>query len=472
MWMAATMYWVAASWPSCTGVVFAVAVIAVPVAKLTTEAEQMRARMITERDRWAEKRAALTLPKIDSARGLERELLQPARADLAAAKLRLRQTEERVTKVRQRRLVLVQWIRNPARMIWAKHAELNAIAQARKAMKRAEIAVQVRAAWIASPAGQTYVASRRGPQLEQAAEVGAEAGATWNQSTAPLPLQRTTNENLGEGQNVRMRDLEQEQQASGQSSPQPHQTPSINTATEINGAQYSRQQEPSYGREQEEKETAKEEPQTAQDQTKAPYIGISQDAQVQHAPTALAATNDNQRNEPQILPQERGEDRRVFVHEAPIDFEHDGGQRGLVGSTRLTQFAQRAHRARLDRQMRLADAELRQARRRTGPRVRVPQIDHRLQSNGAQRIQFVVRDRTEVTGTPESTGCNDMARRGGDATQVAQVRHAGGDQPSHRAPRTARPLASTWTPRSFTLARKAISSEPSRQQSSTSVSPG
>ena len=119
-----------------------------------------------------------------------------------------------------------------------------------------------------------------------------------------------------------------------------------------------------------------------------------------------------------------------------------------------------------------ADAELRQARRRTGPRVRVPQIDHRLQSNGAQRIQFVVRDRTEVTGTPESTGCNDMARRGGDATQVAQVRHAGGDQPSHRAPRTARPLASTWTPRSFTLARKAISSEPSRQQSSTSVSPG
>ena len=171
-------------------------------------------------------------------------------------------------------------------------------------------------------------------------------------------------------------------------------------------------------------------------------------------------------------PQERGEDRRVFVHEAPIDFEHDGGQRGLVGSTRLTQFAQGAHRARLDRQMRLADAELRQARRRTGPRVRVPQIDHRLQSNGAQRIQFVVRDRTEVTGTPESTGCNDMARRGGDATQVAQVRHAGGDQPSHRAPRTARPLASTWTPRSFTLARKAISSEPSRQQSSTSVSPG
>ena len=146
-------------------------VIAVPVSKLTTEAEQMRARMVTERDRWAAERAALALPKIDSARGLERELLQPARADLAAAKLRLRQTEQRVTKVRQRRLVLVQWIRNPARMIWAKHAELNAIAQARRAMKRAEIAVQVRAAWIASPAGQTYVASRRGPQLDRAADV-------------------------------------------------------------------------------------------------------------------------------------------------------------------------------------------------------------------------------------------------------------------------------------------------------------
>ena len=33
-----------------------------------------------------------------------------------------------------------------------------------------EVAVQVRAAWIASPAGQAYVASRRGPQLERAGD--------------------------------------------------------------------------------------------------------------------------------------------------------------------------------------------------------------------------------------------------------------------------------------------------------------
>ena len=138
-------------------------VIAVPVAKLTTEAEQMRSRMVAERE-------ALTLPKIDSVRTLERELLQPARTGLASAKLRLRQTEQRVSQVRQRRLALVQWIRNPARMIWAKHAELNAIARARAAMKQAEVAVQVRAAWIASPAGQAYVASRRGPQLERAGD--------------------------------------------------------------------------------------------------------------------------------------------------------------------------------------------------------------------------------------------------------------------------------------------------------------
>ena len=130
-------------------------VIAVPVSKLTTEAEQVRARMVAERDRWIAERSALTLPKIDSVRALERELLQPARSTLAAVRLRLRQTEKRVTEVRQRRLALVQWIRNPARMIWAKHAELNAIARARAAMKRAEVAVQVRAAWIASPAGQT-----------------------------------------------------------------------------------------------------------------------------------------------------------------------------------------------------------------------------------------------------------------------------------------------------------------------------
>ena len=73
--------------------------------------------------------------------------------------------------MRQKRLALVQWIRNPARMIWAKHAELNAIGRARAAAKRAEIAVQVRAAWIASPAGQAYVAGRRGPQLERAGDV-------------------------------------------------------------------------------------------------------------------------------------------------------------------------------------------------------------------------------------------------------------------------------------------------------------
>lgn len=71
-------------------------VIAVPVAKLTTEAEQMRARMIAERDRWAAERSALVLPKIDSVRAVERELLQPARAALAATKLRLRQVEQRV----------------------------------------------------------------------------------------------------------------------------------------------------------------------------------------------------------------------------------------------------------------------------------------------------------------------------------------------------------------------------------------
>ena len=63
-------------------------VIAVPVAKLTTEAEQMRARMIAERDRWAAERSALVLPKIDSVRGVERELLQPARAALARMQAR------------------------------------------------------------------------------------------------------------------------------------------------------------------------------------------------------------------------------------------------------------------------------------------------------------------------------------------------------------------------------------------------
>ena len=145
--------------------------ISVPVAKLVDEAGRVRDRMVAERDAWAAERAALAPPKIATALQIERELTADAAREVAVAKARLARTEGRVKSVRAKRLRLVQWIRNPARMIWAKHAELNAIARSRAEVRRAEAGLDVRRMWAQSPQGQAFVAARRQPGLEQGAEV-------------------------------------------------------------------------------------------------------------------------------------------------------------------------------------------------------------------------------------------------------------------------------------------------------------
>ena len=75
-----------------------------------------------------------------------------------------------MAKVRSKRLQLVQWVRNPARMIWAKHAELNAIARARTEFRRAHFGLKVRQDWARSAKGQAFIANRRQPGLEAAAD--------------------------------------------------------------------------------------------------------------------------------------------------------------------------------------------------------------------------------------------------------------------------------------------------------------
>lgn len=145
--------------------------ISVPVPKLVTEAGKVRDRMVAERDGWAVERAALVAPKIPSAPRIERELTGEAARARVLAKARLARTEGRVKAVRSKRLQLVQWVRNPARMIWAKHAELNAIARARAELRRAELGVRVRQEWTRSPQGQAFIAARRQPGLERAIDV-------------------------------------------------------------------------------------------------------------------------------------------------------------------------------------------------------------------------------------------------------------------------------------------------------------
>ena len=146
-------------------------VIDVALPKLVAEATKVRDRMVTERDGWVAERAALAVPKVASELQIERELTGEAARARAVAKARLARTEGRVKSVRSKRLQLVQWVRNPARMIWAKHAELNAIARARAELRRAEMGVRVRQEWTRSPQGHAFIAARRQPGLERAAEV-------------------------------------------------------------------------------------------------------------------------------------------------------------------------------------------------------------------------------------------------------------------------------------------------------------
>lgn len=145
--------------------------VSVPIATLAEDARKLRDQMRAERDGWRADREALTAPAPVSAREIGREITAGAAAERWRAKLRLEATEKRVKDTRSKRLQLVAWIRNPARMIWAKHAELNALAKARKDFQQADAALRVRQAWLRSEKGRAYVAARRQPALDKAGEV-------------------------------------------------------------------------------------------------------------------------------------------------------------------------------------------------------------------------------------------------------------------------------------------------------------
>ena len=141
-----------------------------PIDKLVAEATRVRDQLVADREAWSRERDGLAKPHIASPRQVERELLNDDRVARARALARLRQTEARIARVRSRRLALVAWIRNPARMIWAKHAELNALARAQKQARAAELRYTFRQAWLRSPPGQGAIAARRQPELDQAAD--------------------------------------------------------------------------------------------------------------------------------------------------------------------------------------------------------------------------------------------------------------------------------------------------------------
>ena len=145
--------------------------VSVDVGKLLTETENVRDKMVAERNRWAGERAAMVLPKVQTAAAIERELTADSAREIAVAKARLARVEDRVRAGRSKRLQLVQWIRNPARMIWAKHAELNAIGKARAELRRAQVGLEVRQTWVRGVDGQAFVSARRQPGLVAAADI-------------------------------------------------------------------------------------------------------------------------------------------------------------------------------------------------------------------------------------------------------------------------------------------------------------
>jgi ATP-dependent exoDNAse (exonuclease V) alpha subunit len=141
-----------------------------PIDALVAEAQRVRDGLVAERAAWEAQRQALSAPPVAGERRVAAELLQDDAQAQRAAQARLERTEARVARVRRQRLSLVAWIRNPARLIWAKHAELNALAKVRQEARRAELRLQFRQAWLSSPAGQAAVAARRQPDLDRAAD--------------------------------------------------------------------------------------------------------------------------------------------------------------------------------------------------------------------------------------------------------------------------------------------------------------
>ncbi len=130
---------------------------------LADEFERLHGDLLREHAGLAKARDAIVVSGAAGGRAVAADVLAPARQEERVAKARLDRVEGRVGAVRTRRNTLARWIASPARMIWAKHAELNAIATARAEHRLASARLTARRTWLRSEAGRTYVAQRVEP---------------------------------------------------------------------------------------------------------------------------------------------------------------------------------------------------------------------------------------------------------------------------------------------------------------------
>lgn len=143
---------------------------AYPIDAVIREFEAIHQTMIGERAGWARDLSRLTAPITPTGRQIAAEVLGEAFTERALAQRRLAWTERRIAAGRARRSQLLRWMRKPARMIWAKHAELNALAKARVADRLAQVRLSVRRDWLRSDAGRAYIAARLDPAKHAAEE--------------------------------------------------------------------------------------------------------------------------------------------------------------------------------------------------------------------------------------------------------------------------------------------------------------
>jgi hypothetical protein len=134
-----------------------------PIEAVIREFEAIHQTMVRERDGWVREMQAAAPPPAPTGADVAREVIgDTGRARLAAAH-RLSRAGALIAQGRLRRSNLARWITSPARMIWAKHAELNRLDRLRHELRSAEAAYGVRRQWLRSDAGRGYVAARLDP---------------------------------------------------------------------------------------------------------------------------------------------------------------------------------------------------------------------------------------------------------------------------------------------------------------------
>ncbi len=127
---------------------------------LQDEMRKLRDAMVAERAKWQAEVSKIDAPAVVKAYEVRREIVAPARANLAEAEGNLEATKQRVGRVSSRRMTLASWVRNPQRMIWAKIREVHAMDRARREVARARAGLKVREQWMRSEQGRAYVVAK------------------------------------------------------------------------------------------------------------------------------------------------------------------------------------------------------------------------------------------------------------------------------------------------------------------------